>query len=277
MSASRGPLDEGPTRRNFDQLYAGDHERCEQVLRRILPGSLSEPQLLELRSTAFLTTDSWIRLLDRTEAASRALGREESPLRLLDAGCGAGRVGRALASRSHASLVGADISISAIARAVSDQSAHGDSSFVVGDARSLPFRGASFQVIIALDVLHLIPDLAGLAKEFLRLLVPGGAVIGRGYLIGTSASQERSGELWKKAFRSVGFRNQYWRDETDEWREIMIAKHGERWKRRASLTRDFGAYGAAVCDVSRQMLGIGCPPGFIARNERWEFSMVTPS
>ena len=45
----------------------------------------------------------------------------------------------------------------------------------IGDARSLPFEDGSFDAVVSGLMLNFVPDLGGAAKEFARVVTPGGA------------------------------------------------------------------------------------------------------
>lgn len=93
-----------------------------------------------------------------------------APLRLLDAGCGAGDGVRWLSERGR--TFGVDIRALALDLA----SRKGGAPFVRADVRALPFRRDSFDVVTSFDVLCQLEtggDLAAL-REFVRVLRPGG-------------------------------------------------------------------------------------------------------
>lgn len=93
--------------------------------------------------------------------------------RVLDVGCGAGNILDALVP--HCDGVGLDFEMSALqfcrthlARPLLAQ----------GDARSLPFRDASFDVVLATDVFEHVADDVAAVRECARVCKPGGAVVG---------------------------------------------------------------------------------------------------
>lgn len=93
--------------------------------------------------------------------------------RVLDVGCGTGANGPVLAARA-AFTVGLDAS--AVPLGLGER---GDarSARLRGDATALPFPDASFDLVVALDVLeHLDDDAAG-AREVRRVLRPGAAAL----------------------------------------------------------------------------------------------------
>lgn len=50
-------------------------------------------------------------------------------------------------------------------------------SFVLGDARALPFADGSFDSVVCVRVAHYFPDLAPVLGEFARILRPGGTLV----------------------------------------------------------------------------------------------------
>ena len=96
------------------------------------------------------------------------------PLRILDVGCGGGFFAHELVERDAAfEIVGVDRAAEAVAIARAHDTT-GRTRFVVGDARSLPFPDASFDVVCALDVLeHVEPG--PVVAEAARVLRPGGS------------------------------------------------------------------------------------------------------
>lgn len=92
---------------------------------------------------------------------------------MLEIGCGEGRVVRELAARAHA-VVGLDSAETLVrhARGTDDRPA-----YVVGDATSLPFAGATFTTVVAynsLQTMRAFGDMAACVREAARVLTPGG-------------------------------------------------------------------------------------------------------
>ena len=88
----------------------------------------------------------------------------------LDIGCGEGRVGRALAARSHR-VIGVDSSPSLVAAASSHPS---PLSAVIGSAAALPFDSAVADLVVLFMVVTDVDDLQATLEEASRVLVPGG-------------------------------------------------------------------------------------------------------
>jgi SAM-dependent methyltransferase len=102
--------------------------------------------------------------------------------RLLEVGCGPGRLSSLLASRFGLDVTGLDLDPAMIerARANAEHSGHGGGhrpSFLVGDVSSLTFPDASFDVIVStLSMHHWTDPTAGL-NEIGRVLRPNGRAL----------------------------------------------------------------------------------------------------
>jgi len=99
------------------------------------------------------------------------LARRGRRLRVLDVGCGTGHLAAHLINDGY-SVVGLEPDPTALAyarRRIPEA--------VSGDACRLPFPDASFDVVIATDVLEHIPDDSAAASEIRRVLRPGGWAI----------------------------------------------------------------------------------------------------
>jgi 2-polyprenyl-6-hydroxyphenyl methylase/3-demethylubiquinone-9 3-methyltransferase len=88
---------------------------------------------------------------------------------LLDIGCGGGLLAPHLSGYRH---VGVDLTASALAVAAE----HGVEP-VHADAADLPFDDASFDVVVAGEVLEHVADLEGTVAEATRVLRPGGTLV----------------------------------------------------------------------------------------------------
>ena len=93
-------------------------------------------------------------------------------LRLLDLGCGPGVLLRAIdASAPRVRAAGLDAGIDRLLQA---HAAPTPFPLLRGDAQSLPFRDASFERVLAAEVLEHLPDDAAALAEIRRVLAPGG-------------------------------------------------------------------------------------------------------
>ena len=94
--------------------------------------------------------------------------------RVLDVGCGTGANGPVLAAQGRFAV---GIDASPVPLGLAGTGERGHAARLRGDATRLPFADASFDLVVALDVLeHLIDD-TGAAREMRRVLKPGGALI----------------------------------------------------------------------------------------------------
>ncbi len=93
---------------------------------------------------------------------------------LLEIGCGAGRYTRAfLHYRPDLEVSGCDISNVALAEArAADRT--GKIEYKLGDALSLPYEDASFDVVVLFDVFEHVTDVGKAAEEVARVLKTGG-------------------------------------------------------------------------------------------------------
>jgi ubiquinone/menaquinone biosynthesis C-methylase UbiE len=90
--------------------------------------------------------------------------------RTLDLGCGEGRVARDLAALGHV-VTGIDASPAMVSAA---REAHPDGEYFVGDATSLPFADASFDLVVAYNSLMDFDDVRAAVGETARVLERGG-------------------------------------------------------------------------------------------------------
>lgn len=96
------------------------------------------------------------------------------PRRILDAGCGTGRMALALAEHYAVPVHALDLE----GRGLAYSRRLGIPALVQGDIRKLPYHSESFPLIVSLDVLvHLPPaDVGAALSEFARVLQPGGVL-----------------------------------------------------------------------------------------------------
>jgi SAM-dependent methyltransferase len=90
--------------------------------------------------------------------------------RTLEVGCGEGRVARDLAARGHR-VTALDASPTLL-RAAAERDPQ--SEYVLGSAEALPFADASFDLVVAYNVLIDVEDMPRAVREAARVLSPGG-------------------------------------------------------------------------------------------------------
>jgi glycogen(starch) synthase len=118
-------------------------------------------------------TGPFHRIYERKRDAVVEHFEAREPMRLLDVGCGPGRLTAPLAAR-HA-MTGCDISPAMLEEA--RRRCPEGVTLVEADARRLPFADGEFDGLLALDLLTHLPDLdAGLA-ELARVVRPGGPLV----------------------------------------------------------------------------------------------------
>lgn len=87
-------------------------------------------------------------------------------------GCGAGRHNRAIhEERPDLTMVGADLSVSAIREAVREGRG---GAYLVADAASVPAPDAAYDIVLLFDLLEHVPDVERCVAEIARVLKPGG-------------------------------------------------------------------------------------------------------
>ncbi len=97
------------------------------------------------------------------------------PATILDLGSATGATGRVLRKRfKRAHIVSLDLSQAMLARGRKHKSWFSRASFVQGDANHLPFGDASFDMIVANQLLPWAPELQSIFEEVARVLLPGG-------------------------------------------------------------------------------------------------------
>lgn len=135
--------------------------------------------------------------------------------RVLDVGCGDGKITAQIADRvSAGSVVGVDPSKDMIDFAANHfpPQSHPNLRFEVADARSLPLRG-EFDLVVSFNALHWVPEQELAWRSIHAALKPGGRVIGRMVSKGSRKSLEdvleetRQQPRWAMCFRE--FRKPY--------------------------------------------------------------------
>ncbi len=109
----------------------------------------------------------------------RAAVAAEPGERILDVGCGPGYYVAELAERvgPDGSVTGMDQSGAMLAVAQRRCEGMGNTSFAEGDATALPFDEGAFDVVLSVQVMEYVPDVAAALAEIHRVLRPGGRVV----------------------------------------------------------------------------------------------------
>jgi ubiquinone/menaquinone biosynthesis C-methylase UbiE len=107
------------------------------------------------------------------------LARESRISSALDLGCGAGHASYALARGGVSRVVAYDLSpqMLEVTAAEATTRGHGQIEICVGPAERLPFRGASFDLVVTRYSAHHWLDVLGAVHEAARILKPGGTLI----------------------------------------------------------------------------------------------------
>jgi ubiquinone/menaquinone biosynthesis C-methylase UbiE len=103
----------------------------------------------------------------------RKVGGPLRGLRILDLGCGTGHI--SLMMERDNRVVSYDPALEGVRLTRRRRRTAGG--FVVGGGEALPFRDASFDAVLLIDVLEHIPDDVTVAREACRVLRPGGLVL----------------------------------------------------------------------------------------------------
>ena len=113
--------------------------------------------------------------------ADRVEGAVGPAARLLEIGVGTGRIALPLHRRGR-EIVGVDLSLPMLDRFRAKAAAAGlpPPTVLRADAGRLPFRDACVDAVLAVHVLHLVPDWPRALEEVRRVLVPGGMLLHAG-------------------------------------------------------------------------------------------------
>lgn len=146
--------------------------------------------------------------------------------RILDVGCGDGRITAEIAARlPRGSALGVDPSQEMIAFASSHfgAPAHANLRFEVGDARRLPYR-SEFDLVVSFNALHWVPEQDAALASIRAALKPGGRALLRMVPSGRRESLEdvieevRQRPRWAGSF--AGYRRPYLHPSPEEYRTL---------------------------------------------------------
>ena len=127
------------------------------------------------RAAASFDSSDFVHEVTRAELATRLEPLLLEPTAILDLGSATGATGRLLRKRfKRAHIVSLDLSQPMLRQARKHKTWFSRMSLVQGDANHLPFADASFDMIIANQLLPWAPELQPVFEEVARVLVPGG-------------------------------------------------------------------------------------------------------
>ena len=200
------------------------------------------------------------------EMAAQALALIElrGDERVLDVGCGDGRISARIAERvARGSVLGVDASADMIAFAQRHHAALGNLRFMVADARQLSF-GERFDAVVSFNALHWVPLQADALRGIRAALAAGGRawlrLVTQGPVKSLEAIAEdvRQSARWAANFE--GFTDPYLRLTPDEYAQLALRQGLQVNSARTQLERwDFG---------SRDALFGFCNAGFGAWTQR---------
>jgi arsenite methyltransferase len=151
----------------------------------------------ELAAVPELAVESFAGVANPWEQGRLAAGE-----RVLDLGCGAGTDSLVAAQMvgPEGRVIGIDMTPEMLAKARAAAAAMGASNveFLESEAEHLPFRDASFDVVVSNGVIDLIPDKDAVFSEIQRVLRPGGRIQIADVTIQNPVSEEgrRNIDLW---------------------------------------------------------------------------------
>jgi ubiquinone/menaquinone biosynthesis C-methylase UbiE len=164
---------------------------------------------------------AWDRILDLVLPARGALDA-------LDAGCGTGFLTFELAARGH-HVIGVDFAPSMIAEARRKSGERGLSSveFEEADAEQLPFRPASFDLVISRHLLWTLAHPEAAIDEWIRVLRPGGRLVVVDGQFDAGAAPAPPGSARSSAeYAAIGDRLPFLGGRSKEQIEALLTAHG---------------------------------------------------
>ncbi|HEX3578298.1 MAG TPA: methyltransferase domain-containing protein [Thermoanaerobaculia bacterium] len=244
------------------EMYDSIYERREQRRELAVLDGLS-PRVADFGSSGFLRGRDAFVLADLIQ---RYLPRRRSsPGRLLDLGCGLGRIGATIARSLRMPLVGVDFSAVAVHEASSL-----DGHFPMARLEALPLKDASVAAAVSHDALYLAGSKA--VAEAGRVLLSRGVLVFTLYT--DDGGRARSLECWYRLLAASRLEVRETRDDTRRWRTAMRRKHTLRWRQRAAVRRALGAAYQAEINVTKSMLGLNGQRPFIDGVRRYIIAAV---
>lgn len=130
--------------------------------------------------------DNWAEDYDRTlrqweyEAPEQVAGRLRAELApeavILDAGCGTGLSGRALAAAGFTTIDGMDVSARSLELA-REHDVYRDLAHVDMQDLPLPYADDAYDGLVCVGVMTYLPESDAILREFSRILKPGGCIV----------------------------------------------------------------------------------------------------
>ena len=180
----------------------------------LLPNEVNLVQKLCARLT-------WLKLKDK-----------KAKIKVLDVGCGAGKLAIYLHEKLGGDSIGIDFSTSNIEKARRNSQGV---KFKVQSAEEMDFASNSFDAVVSLKALHEMPNPMKVLKESNRVLKEGGEIMIIDWIRGVAKSTSQAHaqkcfttERLKEMLSEMGFRNIS--VEIDEEGELMLVE-GEKWRR----------------------------------------------
>lgn len=178
---------------------------------------------------AFVKRDKRFLLLDK----GLALAGFSRGDKLLEVGCAGGEAALHMTQAGYTALTAVDIDPTAVDRA---RAACPSVDFVCADACDLPFVPMSFDGIISEASFALIPDKAAAAREYARVLRPGGRVLLNDFALKCDSTATRrdiegipclegvqTAEKYIEIFQSAGFKTLLCQEEFPELVRIAMS------------------------------------------------------